>query len=252
MSPHRLYLLLLVTLAAAAVPFTRGQIPEPVAPVPEPAPVAAPESYLADFAAAAKVDWPENRALRIVTHGHSVPAGYFKTPVVRTMDAYPHLLHAALCEKYPHAVINVIVTAIGGENAEDGAKRFEDDVLTLKPDVLTIDYALNDRNIGLDRARAAWESMITKAKAHGIKVILLTPTPDTGGKLDDPTDPLNQHAAQIRVLARKHGVALADSLAAFRAAIKDGKRPDSLMSQPNHPNAAGHALVAGELAKWFP
>lgn len=228
-----------------------AQLEKTAEPAPVPVP-AVPETYLQEFAGLARVDWPKNRSLRVVVHGHSVPAGYFKTPEVRSMEAYPQLLRARLAEKYPRAVINVVVTAIGGENAEQGASRFDKDVLTLQPDVITIDYALNDRNIGLDRARAAWESMIAKAKANQIEVILLTPTPDKSSKLDDPADPLNQHAAQIRVLARQHNVALADSLAAFRAAIDDGRRLASLMSQENHPNAAGHALVAKELAKWFP
>jgi len=26
-------------------------------------------------------EWPKNRAMNIVFHGHSVPAGYFKTPL---------------------------------------------------------------------------------------------------------------------------------------------------------------------------
>ena len=230
----------------------------PIVPLstPESAPDAAtavvPESYLKPFATLARTDWPKNRSLRVVCHGHSVPAGYFKTPVVQSLDSYPHMLRAALAKTYPHAVINVIVTAIGGENAENGAKRFDSDVLALAPDVITIDYALNDRPLGLDRARAAWESMITRAKANNVPVILLTPTPDTGENLDDPTSPLNQHAAQIRVLARKHNIGLVDSLAAFRAALNDGRKLSELMSQSNHPNASGHKLVAAELVKWFP
>jgi len=70
---------------------------------------------------------------------------FHKTPVVDTFNAYPHLLHLGLKERFPFAVINVAVTAIGGENSESGAARFERDVLNRKPDVITIDYALNDR-----------------------------------------------------------------------------------------------------------
>lgn len=149
-------------------------------------------------------------------------------------------------------MINIIVTAIGGENAEAGAKRFQKDVLALHPDVVTIDYALNDRAIGLARAEAAWRSMITNAVKSGVRVILLTPTPDLRSKLDDPADPLNQHAEQIRHLAREYGVGLADSLAAFRARVSAGDQLTELMAQGNHPNRKGHDLVAGELLKWFP
>ena len=111
-----------------------------------------------------ETQWPRNRTLRIVSHGHSVPAGYFKTPHVDSLHAYPHLLHVGLKEAFPHAVINVIVTAIGGENAESGAKRFVSEVLSHRPDILLIDYALNDRGIGLEKAARAWTEMITTAK----------------------------------------------------------------------------------------
>jgi acyl-CoA thioesterase I len=211
-----------------------------------------PRTYLADVTALLNQSFPHNRTVTIVCHGHSVPAGYFQTPRIDTFNAYPHLLHRQLAEQHPTAVINVIVTAIGGENSATGAARFERDVLSLRPAVVTIDYALNDRRIGLDAARQAWESMIVKAKAAGSKVILLTPTADTTANLAVPADPLNQHAAQIRRLAAEHHVGLADSLAAFQQSVRSGRQLADLMSQKNHPNRAGHELVVAELLKWFP
>ena len=209
-------------------------------------------TYLANVCVELTKCWPTNRTVTIVCHGHSVPAGYFKTPAVHTFDAYPYLLHRGLSERYPHAVINVIVTAIGGENSEQGAKRFQHDVLSLRPDVVTIDYALNDRPIGLARSERAWRRMIKMALAQNVKVILLTPTPDTKAHLDDPSDPLNQHAEQIRRLAAEYNVGLVDSLASFKALIKSGTPLANLMAQGNHPNRKGHEIVAAELLKWFP
>ena len=135
-------------------------------------------SYLADLRAELKGHWPENRTVTIVCHGHSVPAGYGATPFVDTFNAYPHLLHRGLKARFPFAVINVIVTAIGGENSAAGAERFERDVLMHRPDVVTIDYGLNDRGIGLEAASEAWGSMIERALAEGMRVVLLTPTWD--------------------------------------------------------------------------
>jgi acyl-CoA thioesterase I len=94
--------------------------------------------------------------------------------------------------------------------------------------------------------------MITNATARGIQVILLTPTPDLAAKLDDATDPLNHHTAQVRRLAAEYGVALVDSLAAFQSRLQTGRRLEELMFQGNHPNRAGHDLVTGELLRWFP
>jgi len=212
---------------------------------------AVPANYLAPVMARMQVPWPKNRTVNIVCHGHSVPSGYFKTPAVDSLHAYPNLLRVALAEKYTNAVINVIVTAIGGEASDRGAARFDSDVLTHRPDVVLIDYALNDRHIGLACARTNWISMIAKSQAYDVKVILLTPTPDQTAKLDDPNDPLNQHAAQIRLLAAEYHVGLVDSLAAFQTAVARGTALTNLMSQVNHPNSHGHELVAAEVVKWF-
>lgn len=221
---------------------TGGQEPEP-----------SPKStYLEGIIDLLEQTWPQNRTINIVCHGHSVPAGYFKTPVVDSFNAYPHLLHQALKLQFPHAVINVIVTSIGGESSDRGAERFARDVITLRPDIVTIDYALNDRRIGLSAANAAYTSMIEAAKAEGIKIILLTPTADLKAESDNPEDPLHQHAQQIRSLASQHQVGLVDSLAAFYAYAAESGDLADLMSQQNHPNRRGHLLVANELMQWFP
>ena len=214
--------------------------------------VADPLTYLADFARLARTDWPENRMLSVVCHGHSVPSGYFATPEVRPMESYPHLLHVALAARYPHAVLNVIVTAIGGEQAVQGAPRFARDVLTHRPEVVTIDYALNDRGLGRDRTREAWRTMIEQALAANLKVLLLTPTPDLASELLNPADLLSQHADWVRELAAEYHVGLVDSYAAFQRFVRAGGELPSVMSSRNHPNQAGHTLVVQELLAWFP
>lgn len=196
-------------------------------------------------------EWPNNRTINLVFHGHSVPAGYFKTPVVNTMDAYPYQVLRLLKEKYPYAVINVIYTAIGGENSQSGQKRFESDVLCHKPDVLFIDYALNDRGLGLETAKAAWEKMIAEAQKRGIKIILLTPSPDLSVDLLDPNTDLELHAKQIRLLAKKYQLGLVDSYARFRDIKVAGGDIEDYMSQINHPNEKGHAVIANEILKYF-
>lgn len=199
--------------------------------------------------------WPQNRTINIVCHGHSVPAGYFCTPIVDPLHAYPHLLFVGLKERFAYAMINVIVTAIGGENAEAGALRFITEVLTHRPDVVTIDYALNDRTIGLARAESAWRTMIELALGRSIKVILLTPTHDLlTQRRGDPmwAAELPKHADQVRRLAEEYGVGLADSDAAFHRYLANGGEVTDLLSHINHPNHLGHQLVTRELLRWFP
>jgi acyl-CoA thioesterase-1 len=211
--------------------------------------------YLSEIVEQLKQHWPTNRTINIVCHGHSVPAGYTATPIVDTFNAYPHLLHVKIKERFPFAVVNVIVTAIGGENAVEGEQRFDDEVLNHHPDVITIDYALNDRGIGLVQAKAVWMSMIEKSIAAGSKVILLTPTWDITG-LDNQEEvswvALKAHAAQIRSLAQKYSVGLVDSFSTFENYHSTVGDITDLLSWTNHPNRRGHELVAQKLLRWFP
>lgn len=70
--------------------------------------------------------------------------------------AYPALFHWELKLRFPCAVINVIVTAIGGESAPQGTVRFAAEVLGHRPDGVTLDYGLNDRRPGPVAAARAW------------------------------------------------------------------------------------------------
>ena len=208
-------------------------------------------SYLDEVRTGLQKKWPENRTINLVFHGHSVPSGYFNTPNVKTLQSYPQLTLQNVKSVYPNAVVNTITTAIGGENSEQGAIRLEKDVLIHNPDILFIDYALNDRALGLEKALKAWEKMIKAAQKRSIKVILLTPTPDTTENILDDNSPLAQHSCQIRELASKYKTGLIDSYAAFREKRQNGYDLKAYMSQSNHPNEKGHRIVAGLIAGYL-
>jgi len=196
--------------------------------------------------------WPNNKTINIVCHGHSVPAGYFDTPFVNTFESYPHLLHRILKERFSFAVINVIVTAIGGENSVQGAARFESEVLNHTPSVITIDYALNDRGLGEETAKAAWKSMIEKAVSRGVKVILLTPNWSNSYYIKDESwQKLESHTKQVRMLAEKYEVGLVDTFMLYENYVKKDCDLVSLISCLHHPSAIGHRMIAEEIAKFF-
>jgi acyl-CoA thioesterase-1 len=195
--------------------------------------------------------FPNNRTINIVFHGHSVPSGYAKTPTVNTLNAYPHLLFHKLKEAYPYAVLNVITTSIGGESSIKGCKRFDSDVLTLRPDVVCIDYALNDRSAPIDSTRKAWRWMIEAALKRDIKIILFTPTPDERVSLKEDNTILDTLSEMIRGLAGEYHIGCVDCYATFKDLIRHGAVLTDYMSQVNHPNNKGHEVVVGILAPWF-
>ncbi|WWC84812.1 hypothetical protein PIECOFPK_02554 [Mycovorax composti] len=207
--------------------------------------------YLKDIKEEFQKQWPKNRTINLVFHGHSVPTGYFRTPHVHTLSAYPFLTLQKLKERYPYAVINCITTSIGGENSVQGAKRFKKEVLSHRPDVLFIDYALNDRAIGLAASRKAMEQMIATALKHNIKVILLTPSPDLTEDIRSPNAVLQQFTKQLIELAEKYKIGLVDSYAAFRELALSGKNINEYMAQSNHPNQKGHEIIAEQIISFF-
>lgn len=209
-------------------------------------------TYLHDLCDELAKHWPDNRTVNIVCHGHSVPSGYRCTPYVDPFHSYPHLLHRLVKERFPYAVVNVIVTAIGGENSAQGARRFESDVLCHKPDLITIDYALNDRQISLAEAEASWRSMIERALERKIKVILLTPSWEQSiftGSEDWNT--LIKHTEQVRRLAAEYEVGLSDTFRSYERYIQNGGSPQDLLSHVNHPSNLGHEIIAQDLSRWF-
>ncbi len=207
--------------------------------------------YLNDLKIELQKEWPKNRTINVVFHGHSVPAGYFKTPVVNTLAAYPYLVLEKIKSIYPYAVVNVIITSIGGENSVSGANRFDNEVLNHQPDVLFIDYALNDRGAGLKKSYKAWDEMIKKAKRQNIEIILLTPSPDQRVDYADANNELKKHSDQIIRLANENQVGLVDSYKAFEFLYNDKEQLEKYMSQVNHPNEKGHELIANEIIKYF-
>ena len=208
------------------------------------------ETYLDSIKAKLIKKWPNNKSVNLVFHGHSVPTGYTTRGVVDRLQAYPFRTLKKVNEYYPYSVVNSITTSIGGEQSEQGAKRFKEEVLSYRPDVLFIDYALNDRSIGLERAKTAWEQMIVEALKYGTKVILLTPTPDLKEDISSEETELAKHSAQIRAMAKKYNVGLIDSYALFKKLAE--KQPlVGYMSQNNHINQKGHQFVADAIFEYF-
>lgn len=208
------------------------------------------ETYLKELKAEMCKKWPKNRTINIVFHSHSVPSGYWSRGEVHTLDSYPHLTLQAIKSEYQYAVVNVITTSIGGENSEQGCKRFARDVLGKSPDVVFIDYALNDRKMGPERA-AAWEEMVQQALINRIKVILMTPTPDIRKNILDNNSLLANHAERIKALVTQYDIGLIDSFEAFRTLARNGEDLSQYMTQNNHPNGKGYRIVADLINEYF-
>lgn len=208
-------------------------------------------SYMSDVKSELQQIWPKNRRINLVFHGHSGPGGSWNNSRVNTLNSYPHLVLEKLKEMYPYAVINIIVTAVGGENSEKGAARFEQEVLNHHPDLVVIDYTGNDVSLGIEKSRAAWERMIDLAKGNGVKVMLVTPGVDQRIDINSAGNSYSKHAELIRDLAASKQVALVDPFAVFQKLVDTPGFVQDYMSWINHFNRKGHEVYANEIVKWM-
>jgi lysophospholipase L1-like esterase len=176
----------------------------------------------------------------LVFHGHSIPATYNRPCC--TSYSYPYLVREDLKKKFPKANISVVVTAKSSENSKDGSSRFRSDVLSQSPDILFIDYGINDGPLGSKNSEY-WNDMIQLAKSKGIPVVILTNTGTHSSNFNDPNDYMAQIANRIRLVAIKQNAILADNFKVW------GKKAhpfiDYVVSNSDaHPNPKGHRLIA--------
>ena len=93
--------------------------------------------------------------------------------------------------------------------------------------------------------------MIEIALKRNIPMILLTPSPDLGVDYTDSENELNQHANQIRLLAKIYNIGLVDSYKAFEFLYGNLQELKKYMAQSNHLNEKGHELIANGIIKYF-
>jgi acyl-CoA thioesterase I len=119
----------------------------------------------------------------------------------------------------------------------------------MKPDLLFIDYALNDIKIGLERAEKAWKSMIQEALGANVKLVPMTPTPDLKEEILDENATLTGYAKMIKRLGEAHQIPVVDVNAQFKTLKREEGEISKYMSQNNHPNELGHQVVLKEIVK---
>lgn len=103
----------------------------------------------------------QDNKLNIVYFGGSVTAGYGSSK-----DCWRTLTEKWFVSNFPNANINNINAAIGESGTFLGTYRLQDDIITKKPDLLFIEYAINDKYKGSDKATAAlqYETIVREVK----------------------------------------------------------------------------------------
>ena len=118
---------------------------------------------------------------KIVFFGDSVTEGCFELyptdygfdTVRRPENAYPAIVTRALKERYGENAVTVNAGR-SGDNSKKGLARIEADVLSLRPDIVTVAFGLNDifRPDGFEEN---YGEILHKISLSGARVIVVTP-----------------------------------------------------------------------------
>lgn len=188
--------------------------------------------------------------LNWVITGDSITHGLVHTQGERNYAEHLHELIRGELSRTRDIVIN---SAISGHRITDILGDWERRISSWKPDVVTLmigtnDLAIGDDGVGIDPAAfaASLHEFVSRARELGAIVVLQTPP-----SIDMPNAPgrerLDEFADAVRAVAAADDVILVDQLARFTA-LGNGGVPWGLMGDPFHPNSAGHAALALELA----
>ena len=155
---------------------------------------------------------------------------------------------ANLLKKICEVEVEVINKSIGGEDSSGGLMRLEKDVLALSPDLVSIGYGMNDQNkiqIGNKIPPNEFGENISNivrqiSEKTNAEIILLTPCiPNPLWKYT--SGDMGLYADQIKMVAKRFGVCVADVFFLWQQELNAGKAHESLLANNiNHPNDYGH------------
>lgn len=221
----------------------------------------------------------ENRQPVIAFTGDSVTQGCFEVytveagkidTVYKPDQAYAEKVKAILSHLFPRANITVVNAGISGSNAPTGARRLQEDVLSLNPDLTVVSYGLNDfmrKQSGLEDYKNGLRKIFRDLREAGSEIIFLTPNL-SANRLDysiqNPTllpiaqsivntvqeGWLDVYMDAARAVCRDEDVPLCDCYAQWKRLHACGVDTTALLSNKlNHPTPQMHWLFAHELVK---
>lgn len=149
---------------------------------------------------------------------------------------YAYLVFQWWTEKFPNAKIRYINAGIGGTTSQFGAARVDEDVLRYEPDVVFVEFSVNDDcNVHYQETYEGLVRRIYGSENGPALVLIHNVQYDDRSSAEDVHLPIGKHYDLPCVSMRS---AIYPEVAAGRLPNRE-ITPDDL-----HPNNAGHALLA--------
>ena len=153
---------------------------------------------------------------------------------------------------------DLINKGVNGDTTAGIATRFEQDVLSHKPDLVFYHTGANDfiyREASPEEAFANLESLAKRADEEGITSVYITPVPVDAGKAGYmwlagcgiSYDAVNRELEQFSGMLRGTGRLFVDMNQLYRDFIEEIGDVDLAYLDGVHPTPAGHEFIAGKI-----
>ena len=153
--------------------------------------------------------------------------------------------------------VTPVLAGISGHKSNDMLARLENDVLSKKPDWMTLSCVVNDvwhgkDGVPLDKYKENMSAILDRAKAAGVKVMILTATMIGEDAPNPNNQKLNEYNDFLRSVAKERGLLIADLNADMQAIIKESKASGNILTGDGvHMNAAGNRMMASGVLRAF-
>lgn len=182
--------------------------------------------------------------------GDSITHGLVHTQGGRS---YPEHLHELIRGELARVRDIVINSAISGNRVTDILDDWDRRVASWRPDIVTLMIGTNDASDGGPREVISADDYAASVRefVHRVRALGAVPVLQTPPAIDTRNAPerarIADFAEAVRRVAATEDVILVDQFRRY-AELGAGGVPWGLMGDPFHPNAAGHAALALQLA----
>ena len=168
---------------------------------------------------------------------------------------YVSLVDALLGSVYPQLGIRVVNMGNSGNTVLDLEKRWQTDVLDLKPDWLSVMIGTNDVWRQFDSPRQTethvspevyeqtLDKLVSQTQPIVPNIVLMTPFYLEPNRSDAMRARMDEYGWIVKILAMRHGTHFVDTQAAFDSVLEH-YYPATIAWDRVHPNQTGHMVLA--------
>lgn len=173
---------------------------------------------------------------------------------------YVALVDAMLRSRHPDIPIRVLNMGTNGDTVRDLKKRWDSDVISLKPDWVSIMIGINDvwrqydlpqiaeMHVKLEEYEMTLRDLLTKTIMLTKGIFLLSPFYIEANLNDDMRKTINEYGNVVKKIASDYGLIYIDVQSAFDDFLIY-KYPAEISWDRVHPNLTGHLIIADTIIK---